>query len=113
MALRVETQIPGDVVILHCEGRIVLGDEGAVLRERVGSLLPGTRKIVVSLTGVEHIDSAGLGVLVGLLVSARNRGGDLLHALRLLRGWQITLEGAVVPVWVSWIGPRHRGVFGL
>ena len=28
----------------------------------------------------------------------------LLHAVRLLRGWQITIEGAVVPLWVSWIG---------
>ncbi len=28
----------------------------------------------------------------------------LLHAFRLLRGWQVTIEGAVVPVWISWIG---------
>ena len=28
----------------------------------------------------------------------------LLHAIRLLRGWQVTFEGAVVPIWISWIG---------
>ena len=28
----------------------------------------------------------------------------LLHAVRLLRGWQVTIEGAVVPMWISWIG---------
>jgi hypothetical protein len=28
----------------------------------------------------------------------------LLHAVRLLRGWQLTIEGAVMPVWISWIG---------
>jgi hypothetical protein len=28
----------------------------------------------------------------------------LLHAVRLLRGWQVTIEGAVVPIWLSWIG---------
>jgi hypothetical protein len=28
----------------------------------------------------------------------------LLHAARLLRGWQVTIEGAVVPIWISWIG---------
>jgi hypothetical protein len=28
----------------------------------------------------------------------------LLHAVRLLQGWQVTIRGAVVPVWVSWIG---------
>jgi len=77
MALTVQTQISGDVFILGCNGRIVFGDEGAVLRERVGSMLPGTPKIVLKLKEVDYIDSGGLGMLVGLLVSARNRAGDL------------------------------------
>ena len=77
MALRVQTQISGDVFILRCNGRIVFGDECAVLRERVVNMLPGTPKIILDLKGVDHIDSGGLGMLVGLLVSARNRGGEL------------------------------------
>ena len=77
MALTVQTQISGDVFILHCNGRIAYGDECAVLRERVVDMLPGTPKIVVNLKGVNYIDSGGLGMLVGLLVSARNRGGEL------------------------------------
>src|ERR1700674_2491819 len=28
----------------------------------------------------------------------------LLHAVRLVRGWQVTVEGAVMPIWISWIG---------
>jgi uncharacterized membrane protein len=28
----------------------------------------------------------------------------LLHAIRLLRGWQVIIEGAAVPIWISWIG---------
>jgi hypothetical protein len=28
----------------------------------------------------------------------------LLHALRLLQGWQVTIGDVVVPLWVSWIG---------
>ena len=28
----------------------------------------------------------------------------LLHAVRLLRGWQVTIDGAVMPVWISWLG---------
>ena len=28
----------------------------------------------------------------------------LLHAVRLLQGWQVTIGGAVVPLWVSGIG---------
>jgi hypothetical protein len=49
MALRVQTQISGDVFIFFCEGRIVFGDEGSVLRERAGSVLAGTPKVVVNL----------------------------------------------------------------
>jgi len=77
MALSVQTQISGDVFILRCEGRIVFGDECAILRERVVKMLPGSPKIVVNLEGVDHIDSEGLGMLVGLLISARNRAGEL------------------------------------
>lgn len=77
MALRVQTQICGDVFILDCKGRIISGDECAVLRETVVNMVPGTPNIVVNLEGVDHIDSDGLGMLVGLLVSARNRSGDL------------------------------------
>ncbi len=77
MALRVQTRITGDVVIFLCDGRIVFGDEGAALRERVGNVLADTPKIIVNLNEVDYIDSGGLGILVGLLVSARNRGGEL------------------------------------
>jgi len=28
----------------------------------------------------------------------------LLHAIRLLRGWQVSVEGAAMPIWISWIG---------
>ena len=77
MALSVQTQVSGDVFILRCNGRIVFGDESAILRERVGNMLPGTPKIVVNLQAVDYIDSGGLGMLVGLLISAKNRGGEL------------------------------------
>ena len=77
MALRVETEISGDVVIFRCHGRIVFGDEGAAFRERVRSMLTGTPKIVVDVSAVEYMDSGGLGILVGLLITARKRGGEI------------------------------------
>ncbi|MGA8733622.1 MAG: anti-sigma factor antagonist [Terriglobales bacterium] len=42
-----------------------------------GVCCPAPRKLSLTLKAVDYIDSAGLGVLVGLFVSARNRGGDL------------------------------------
>jgi anti-sigma B factor antagonist len=84
MALRVETAISGDVFILRCDGRID-GDECAALRERVVNMLAGTPKIIVDLKGVDYVDSEGLGMLVGLLVSARNRSGELALASPAMR----------------------------
>ena len=31
------------------------------------------------------------------------------HAIRLLQGWQVTIGGAVVPIWLSWIGLAIAG----
>jgi anti-sigma B factor antagonist len=77
MALTVQTQLYGDVFVCGCNGRIVSVDDCAVLRERVGNMLRETLKIVVNLKEVDYIDSDGLGMLVGPLVSARNRAGEL------------------------------------
>jgi anti-sigma B factor antagonist len=77
MTLRMQTQISGDVFIVHCHGRIVFGDEGAALRERIREMLSGSPRVVVNLNEVQYLDSGGLGILVGLSVSARNRGGEL------------------------------------
>lgn len=72
-----ETDISGDVVILYCAGRLVFGDETAAFRERVKNILLGTQQIVVNLSGIEYVDSGGLGTLVGMLASTRNRHGEI------------------------------------
>jgi len=77
MALRMATQIHGNVVVLRCRGRIVFGDEGAVFRERVRSELTGTSKIVIDVSSVDYVDSGRLGILVRLYIAAKNRGGDI------------------------------------
>ena len=77
MTLRMDTHISGDVIILHCAGRLVFGDETAAFSERIKNILRGTRQIVVNLSGIEYIDSGGLGTLVGMLASTRNRHGEI------------------------------------
>ena len=64
LSLHMETQHRGDAIVLHCKGRIVFRDEAAALSRTVGELLQRTQHLVVELSGVEAIDSAGLGELV-------------------------------------------------
>ena len=53
----------GDVVTLRCVGRIVRGQETAVL---CAAVQQHARNLVLDLAGVDAIDAAGIGVLVSL-----------------------------------------------
>lgn len=72
MKLQLETL--GDIAILHCRGRITYRDEAVQFSKKVAELLPRTQRLVVELSGVEMIDSAGLGELVLVLLWAQANG---------------------------------------
>lgn len=67
----------GGVTVVDCAGRLVFGDEGLHLRERGKELLKTKKVLVLNFAQVSYIDSGGLGVLVGLLTTARAAGGDI------------------------------------
>jgi anti-sigma B factor antagonist len=68
----------GDISVVTLKGRIVLGEGSSSLRERIKSLVvDGKKKIVLNMANVTYIDSAGLGILVGAQVSAKNQGTAL------------------------------------
>ena len=78
MQLRLSTRMLGDrVLVVDCLGRIVFGEETAVLRDSVRNLLDQHRQIVLNLSGVTYIDSGGLGTLVALYTTARNAGASI------------------------------------
>jgi len=67
-----------DIAVLDLRGRIILGDETASLRQAVNGLLGSARRqIILSLKGVNYIDSTGLSTLIGCFISTRKQGGDL------------------------------------
>ncbi len=80
MALATSTRRIGEVIIVDCAGRIVLGEESTSLRLLVKDLLNKARQIVLDLGDVTYIDSSGLGTLVSLYTSARNAGGSITLA---------------------------------
>ena len=80
MALKMDVSRIEDIAVVRCRGRIVFGQEADELRRIVLGLLNETKRIVLNLTWVAHIDSSGLGTLVASFVSARNRGADIKFA---------------------------------
>jgi anti-sigma B factor antagonist len=72
------TRQVGPVTIVDISGRIVLGEESALLRNLVRDLLSeGHRKILFNLHEVEYIDTSGLGFLITALAGARKQGGEV------------------------------------
>jgi anti-sigma B factor antagonist len=76
LKLSVEARIYGDVVVVHCEGRIVYRDEAAALSRVVGELLHKGTKLILDLSGVSSMDSAGIGELVLLETWAQQRNAE-------------------------------------
>ena len=66
----------GSVAIVRCHGRLVAGVSDT-LYTRVRELIPNSKRIVLDLTDLQHMDSMGLGALVRLYVSAKSAGCTL------------------------------------
>jgi len=77
LKLSLETRNRGDVMIVHCQGRIVYRDEAAALSRLVGEVLQNGGKVILDLSGVSSIDSAGIGELAFLYTWARSQNADL------------------------------------
>jgi anti-sigma B factor antagonist len=72
LSLQVSTS--NGVTVVYCRGRIVYREEAIVLSERIAELLPDTHSLILDLSGVEMIDSAGLGELVVVLMWVQASG---------------------------------------
>jgi anti-sigma B factor antagonist len=64
---------PEDVAVLRCHGRLVAGAT-SVLSAAVTKLIPTSKRIVLDLSDLKHMDSMGLGTLIKLYVSAKSAG---------------------------------------
>jgi anti-sigma B factor antagonist len=77
MKLR-QKELKGGVVLLEVEGNIVGGPDAMSLNDEVHKLVnSGTKKFIIDMKSVEHINSSGLGILIASLNAVRQAGGDL------------------------------------
>jgi anti-sigma B factor antagonist len=77
--MQLEERIVGNVAIVKVTGDITLSKGGDVLlKDKVHSLIQqGHKNLLVDLSGVSYVDSAGLGQLVQTYATTKNRGGAL------------------------------------
>ena len=66
------------VAVFALTGDALGGPDGSALHDRLHTVRgDGPLQAVVDLSGVRHMNSSGLGMLIGALTTARNTGGDL------------------------------------
>jgi len=78
--LEIQTKhLPPDIVVLEITGRITIGRECKQLEWATDTLVreKQEKKIIFDLSGVTHIDSTGVGIIVMSAGLAKQAGGEL------------------------------------
>jgi anti-anti-sigma factor len=79
--LKLQLEQRPNETIVHCKGRIT-AENSEVFRREIRDLIPESRaqiaaityRIVLDLSNVTHVDSTGLGALLGAWTAAQNKG---------------------------------------
>jgi anti-sigma B factor antagonist len=74
---RVSVRDDGGTTTVTVEGEVDVATAPALRDELYRLIEQGTNQIVVDLSGMDFIDSTGLGVFVGALKRAREGGGGI------------------------------------
>ena len=78
MSLTVKTRKVENATVVDLSGRLTIGKPVLLLRETVRVLVnDGNRFFVLNPGDVSYIDSSGLGELVSLFTTVRNKQGDV------------------------------------
>src|SRR2546427_13153690 len=76
--MRIDERAASGVKILDISGQIKFTQGDEMLKDKIHSVVhQGSRKILVNLAGVDYVDSAGLGELVGAYTTVTKAGGTM------------------------------------
>ena len=77
--MEIEERPIGAVMVIRVTGDITLNKGGdVILKDKINSVLQqGQKKLLLDLGGVAYVDSAGLGQLVQVKVTASRNGAEL------------------------------------
>ena len=102
----VETkQLESGIAVISISGRLALGGETGKLDAALTELLTqGHRHVVLDLTGLDYVDSSGLGMLVDCLTRIKKAGGEMKVAgpnARIRRILSMTGVGSMLSLYES------------
>ena len=81
----------GEATVLVLTGQMTIDDGDLAFRKKVNDLADGAQvKLILDLSGVDYIDSSGIGMLVEKVNTVRQRHGDI-KLVRLTRRTQSLL----------------------
>ena len=73
-----KTQQIGDVTVVEMSGRLDLGSSLSYAENAINRMIDGgTRKLVIDLADLDHIDSSGLGMLIYTFGHMEQSGGRM------------------------------------
>jgi anti-sigma B factor antagonist len=76
--MRIDSRAVEGITILDLNGRITLGDDIAIFKNSIASLVAeGQKSVILNLRDVPYVDSSGIGELVAALTNLRRSGGEL------------------------------------
>lgn len=104
MPLTLTTRFCDNVYVIHCTGRIVLGEEVKTLEAALGQSVRECDQIVLNLGEVTRLDSIGLGLVVRYVTNLRKRGGDLRLAASpafVIRLLELTMLSEVIQTYAT------------
>src|SRR5580765_3322518 len=76
--MKIDERSVGSVKVLDLTGQITFTQGDEMLKDKIHSVVhQGSTKILVNLAGVDYVDSAGLGELVGAYTTVTRAGGHM------------------------------------
>lgn len=93
-------QVDPDITVFVISGRLGLGNTLYSIESAIRKLIDeGSRKLVIDLAGLDYIDSAGIGMLIGCNGHMEQNGGRVRIAGArgvVQKSFQIARIGAIV-----------------
>lgn len=75
--LTVRTEREDDIGVVVCSGRLT-AENASALKDLVKGMIPHEKRLLIDMGEVTRMDSAGLGALVGIYVSAKHASCELV-----------------------------------